>query len=256
MERLTNEVRKLQRECGALDEKLKKANPSDDKLTIYKTQASAVSKKKEQKLEQQKTLETEKIALEKLMNDKEQVYAQTKGATYMKRDDFKQYAASLRGKSQQFKKMKKILDEIRSELNVLLRTEGILKGRAGDVQEVLAQLEESKGVGGYSKMQDQFEDVSKNKQNIDKKKDQTLQEISKIVSDIESQLKEKKAKLAPQIKQLRAYRQKYNEMEVIYGEKKRAYDNTVMNLEQEKNKLEAEANKLWEDYKSEETKYH
>ena len=76
------------------------------------------------------------------------------------------------------------------------------------------------------------------------------------MSDIESQLKEKKAKLAPQIKQLRAYRQKYNEMEVIYGEKKRAYDNTVMNLEQEKNKLEAEANKLWEDYKSEETKYH
>ena len=75
LERLTNEVRKLQRECGALDEKLKKANPSDDKLTIYKTQASAVSKKKEQKLEQQKTLETEKVALEKLMNDKEQVYA-------------------------------------------------------------------------------------------------------------------------------------------------------------------------------------
>ena len=39
------------------------------------------------------------MALEKLMNDKEAEYARTRGGKYMKRDDFKQYAANLRGKN-------------------------------------------------------------------------------------------------------------------------------------------------------------
>ena len=45
-------------------------------------------------------------------------------------------------------------------------------------------------------------------------------------------------------------------MEAIYNDKKKHYDNIVMNLDQEKNKLEEEVKTLFEDYKSEETKYH
>lgn len=40
------------------------------------------------------------------MQDKEAEYARVKGGKYMKRDDFKQYAANLRGKNAQYKKMK------------------------------------------------------------------------------------------------------------------------------------------------------
>ena len=45
-------------------------------------------------------------------------------------------------------------------------------------------------------------------------------------------------------------------MEVQYNKQKKAYDNTVMNLETEKTKLYADIDKLWGEYKSEETKYH
>jgi hypothetical protein len=45
-------------------------------------------------------------------------------------------------------------------------------------------------------------------------------------------------------------------MEQTYNEKKKAYDNTVMNLETEKNKLNTDIDKLWNDYKAEETKFH
>ena len=83
-----------------------------------------------------------------------------------------------------------------------------------------------------------------------------MDELTRLVSDIEVELKDKKAKLAPQIKQLRAYRQKYQEMEQIYNEKKKAYDNTVMNLESEKSKLNEELDKAWGEYKSDETKFH
>ena len=45
-------------------------------------------------------------------------------------------------------------------------------------------------------------------------------------------------------------------MEQTYNEKKKAYDNTVMNLETEKHKLNSDIEKSWNDYKTEETKYH
>lgn len=92
-------MKRLQRECQTLDEKIRQNAPVDDKLAIYKSQATAVSKKKDSKGEELKKLETEKIALEKLMTDKESEYARTRGGKYMKRDDFKQYAANLRGKN-------------------------------------------------------------------------------------------------------------------------------------------------------------
>jgi intraflagellar transport protein 81 len=70
---------------------------------MYKSSATAASKKKALKNEEYKKVEVEKMALEKLMNDKEAEYSKTRGGKYMKRDDFKQYAANLRGKNASYK---------------------------------------------------------------------------------------------------------------------------------------------------------
>jgi intraflagellar transport protein 81 len=208
------------------------------------------------KFDEVKKLETEKMALEKLMNDKEAEYARTRGGKYMKRDDFKQYAANLRGKNAQYKQMKKVLGEIKAEVTVLSRTENILKSRADNLDDFMKGLEKQKGITGYTGVQDQLQMVSENKEVLDNKKDQTLQEITTIVSQIENEVKDKKQKLAPEIKKLRGLRQKFSDLEAIYNEKKKHYDNIVLNLDQEKNKLEEEVKTLFEDYKSEETKFH
>lgn len=256
IDKLANEVRRLQRECQTLEDKISSADPADDNLAIYKTQAAAASKKKENKFEEMNQLEKEKYALEKLMADKEAEYAKTKGTKYMKRDDFKQYAASLRGKNQAYKKMKKQLEEVRAELAVLHRTEQILKGKADMTDELIKKLEDAKGISGYTKIESEMENVARDRQKIDKMKDASLQELTKIVQDIEAQLKEKKTLLAPQIKQLRTYRKKYEEKEGDYLKSKKAYENTLMSFDADKNKLEEESNKLWKDYKEEESKYH
>jgi hypothetical protein len=47
LERLTSDVKTLQRTCSTLEEKIRQNAPADDKLTIYKSQANAVMKKKE-----------------------------------------------------------------------------------------------------------------------------------------------------------------------------------------------------------------
>jgi intraflagellar transport protein 81 len=256
IDQLANEVRKLQRDCQTLDDKLTTANPADDNLAIYKTQAAAASKRKENKEQEINDKEKEKFALERLMTEKEAEYVKTKGTKYMKRDDFKQYAASLRGKKEKYKRMKKQLEEIRSELAVLSRTEQILKTKTEMNDELVKKLEESKGIAGYSKIEDDLEEVAKNRQAIDKMKDSSLQELTKVVQSIEAQLKEKKALLAPQIKQLRSYRKKYEEKEGDYMKAKKAYENTLMSFESDKNKLKEDTDKLWVDYKEHETKYH
>ena len=46
-----------------------------------------------------KKLEMEKITYEKQLREKEESYLQQKGQKYMKRDDFRQYAANLRVKN-------------------------------------------------------------------------------------------------------------------------------------------------------------
>ena len=47
LERLTNDVKRLQKDCMVLDDKLKQNAPQDDKLAIFKSQAAMLIKKKE-----------------------------------------------------------------------------------------------------------------------------------------------------------------------------------------------------------------
>ena len=133
-----------------------------------------MSKKKDAKNEELKKLETEKMALEKLMNDKEAEYAKTRGGKYMKRDDFKQYAANLRGKNAQYKQMKKILAEIKAEVTVLQRTDQILKSRCENLDEFMQALEKKRGISGYTQVQEQIQGISKANAVLNNKKEETL----------------------------------------------------------------------------------
>lgn len=47
LERLTNDVKRLQKDCIMLDDKIKQNAPQDDKLGIFKSQAAMLAKKKE-----------------------------------------------------------------------------------------------------------------------------------------------------------------------------------------------------------------
>ena len=122
---------------------------TEDKLAIYKSQANAASKKKEKMLEELKQQEEEERGLELALEHKEKEYAQLKGTKFMKHDDFKQYAASLRGKQTQYKRMCNVINEIKAELTVLLTTEKILKNRSEEVIIKLKENEAKTGAFGY-----------------------------------------------------------------------------------------------------------
>merc|ERR1719277_533960 len=101
----------------------------DTRLSVYKQQANLVAKKKDLVLKDKKQLEEEKDTLSKELSVKEREYEQMKGHKFMKRDEFKNYATSLRDKSAKFKKLKTELSELRHEVAVLVRTEQLLQAR-------------------------------------------------------------------------------------------------------------------------------
>lgn len=121
---------------------------TEDKLAIYKSQANAASKKKELALSELKKLEMEERALEKLLEQKEKEYSQLKGTKFMKHDDFKQYAATLRGKQTQYKRMRAVIQEIKAELAVLIGTEKTLKTKSDEMAVQMKAIELETGAVG------------------------------------------------------------------------------------------------------------
>merc|ERR1712032_593869 len=202
-----------------------------------------VSKKKELVLKDKKQLEEEKDTLSKELSQKEREYLEMKGHKFMKRDEFKNYAASLRDKSAKFKRLKAELSELRHEVAVLLRTEQILQAK----DPTPAGLRETEAM---------LEKASVEKSRVDKAKGKTLDEISAIVQKINAQLKEKKNKLAPQIKALRSVRQSFQQVEVKYLEKKSAYDQAKSSIDSELGKVAGEVRQLEGEVLEAEQSYH
>ena len=90
------------------------------------------------------------------MQDKEGEYARVKGGKYMKRDDFRQYQANIRGKHNQYKEMKKQLGELKSEKDVLANTRAVLKRKADELGIALSELEAERGISGYTDVENRI----------------------------------------------------------------------------------------------------
>jgi intraflagellar transport protein 81 len=109
-------------------------------------------------------------------------------------------------------------------------TESILKSRCQNLSEVMATIEKKKGVQGYTSTEKTLEQISSATAALNQTKGKTLEEISLIVTDINSTLNLRKNKLAPQIKKLREVRSEYQEIDAIYQDKKTMFEHTAAGL--------------------------
>eukprot|EP00933_Yihiella_yeosuensis_P070707 TRINITY_DN78861_c0_g1_i1.p1 TRINITY_DN78861_c0_g1~~TRINITY_DN78861_c0_g1_i1.p1 ORF type:complete len:674 (-),score=203.39 TRINITY_DN78861_c0_g1_i1:112-2133(-) len=242
IDNLEGEIGAMQGEIEALEAQINEQN-QDSRLQVFKQQANLVAKKKEMILKDKKQLEEERDKLGRELSTKERDYEQMKGHKFMKRDEFKNYAASLRDKSAKFKRLKAELSELRHEVAVLVRTEQLLQAK----DPTPAGLRETEAM---------LEKASVEKSQVDKAKGKTLDEISAIVQKINAQLKEKKNKLAPQIKALRSVRQNFQQVEVKYIEKKNLYDQAKSQVDGEISKVAAEVKQLESEVLEAEQNYH
>jgi len=205
-------------------------------------------------LEELKKVEEDNNRKEKDLRKKEAEMEKVKGRGYKSKDDFKQYAASLREKTLKFKKMNDELKEIKNEIGILSRTEQIVRNQRDEVDQRLKQKEAEGGVVGVSNTRQGLNVISEQKSDVDSAKGKTLEELSKVVQMMDAKMKEKKNTLAPFMKELKDIRDEYRELERDYSGKKSEYDQVMAGAEAEGASLEDEVRKLKDEVYGDDTK--
>eukprot|EP00971_Amphidinium_carterae_P218436 4335628-Amphidinium_carterae.1 len=102
--------------------------------------ANLVAKKKEAVLKDKKQVDEERDLLSKELSQKEREYEQMKGHKFMKRDEFKNYAATLRDKSAKFKRLKGSLPQLPSRACILHSCWSTCKGELSEIRHEVAIL--------------------------------------------------------------------------------------------------------------------
>lgn len=254
---LESKINEINTEINQLiEKKMMRNEPIEGKLSLYRQQASIISRKKEAKAEELQEAKEKLANLEREVSVKTNQTREFDGAEVLKGDDFKRYVSKLRSKSTVFKKKHQIIAEFKAEFGLLQRTEELLKQRHENIQHQLQTIEDKKGISGYSYTQEELERVSALKTEVDEMKGRTLDDMSEMVKKLNSLVSEKKSALAPVIKELRQLRQKCQELTQECDEKKSQYDSCAAGLESNRSKLEQEVRGLREECLQEESRYH
>ena len=251
------QIDEVNSEVARLMEKHMPGNdPVQDKLALFRQQASIIARKKESAAENYKASLDELAAAESELQAKREQLKEFDGGEVLREDEFKRYVARLRTMSTTYKKKKAALSTLKAEYGVLARTEEILKSRDENAQELVAILEQKQGVQGYRQAQETLEQVSAAKSELDETKGRVLEEMSERVQQLHAAIATKKASLAPLIKEIRPLRQKHQELLATHTEKKLAYDTVAVGMESQRAHTEQEVRAYWEETTAEESRYH
>ncbi|NWR75524.1 IFT81 protein, partial [Centropus unirufus] len=253
---LETKINEVNAQMNQLTEKrMMKYEPIDSKFSMYRQQASIISRKKEAKAEELQAAKEEMSSTERQMLQKTSQAQELEGSEVLKGDEFKLYVTKLRSKNTFYKKKRLEIAEITAEYGILQRTEELLKQRHEAIQQQLQAIEDKKGISGYSYTQEELERVSAVKGEMDEMKGRTLDNMSEMVKKLNALVAEKKASLAPVIKELRQLRQQCQELTQECDEKKIQYDSCAAGLESNRSALEQEVKGLLEECVQEESNY-
>ncbi|CAL1616469.1 unnamed protein product [Knipowitschia caucasica] len=236
-----------------IEKRMMRNDPMDDKLTLYRQQASIILRKKEAKAEELQEAREELSNLEKELNQRG---GQGDGEGMVKREEIQRMVARLRNKATQYKRRQKEMAELQSEHGILQRTEDILTQQHENIQKKLEKLEAERGIAGYSNTQEELERVSAIKSELDEKKGGTLDNMSEMVKKFNSLIAQKKEALSPLIKELRSLREECHNVSQEYEEKKALYERTAAGHESNRSKLEQDVKVLKEETAQDENQYH
>ncbi|CAH8680320.1 unnamed protein product [Schistosoma rodhaini] len=275
LDQLNQQLRDANSELNKLIERRMISNePFDDKISLFRQQAAIVRRKK---LAAAETLTTIRDRLSELNNRLEEMKSQlgvsstidqngedgdgiaTNKAldlSCLKTDEFQRYVAKLRSKNTIYKQKRAQLSELRAEKGILSRTIEILRNEENEMKTSLDNAESEHGISSYWETQTDLGKISEQMSMLNEHKGTTLEEMSKIIQQLNNRINAKRTQLAPIIRELRHLRQRAQELSQIHIEKKSAYDALTAGQESQSIRLEQEVRTIREAEKNEESKFH
>lgn len=257
LSQIREEIAVANEEVGKLREKrMPGKDPAQDKVALFRQQASIITRKREVAAEEFKTLMDELANTKKEIEAKNEKLKEFDGGVALRDEEFKRFVAKLRTISVEYRAKKAKLSALKAECGVLDRTAEILKSRDENTQELMELLEKKKGVHGYRSTQDAIEDSSATKSSLDIVTGKKLTDMTAILGELNEKIESKKAILAPLIKEVRPLRLKHQELLAEHTDKKATYNGVAVGLQVQRSGLDQEVRILWNEAMSEENRYH
>lgn len=256
LEELASDCSRLKTEIAELERRA--AHPAEnDRLHLFRPQAQQVTNRKKDMIQRLQLLQEERDQVDDALRAQQETLSQFGEEKVLTGDDFANYAKQLRTKYAQCQKLKQEENEIKSELTVLNRTEQILRSRATNVEEAMKKMEVERGILGYRSQQEDIAKVSEQQEDVNMKKQQSLEELSSIVLDLTQKIKDQKLKLKEPIRELKyVLRPKYKELGEEYREKKSQYEACKFQHEGEISHLRNDVKELEETCNDLEGRWH
>jgi len=254
---IRDQIKEANEEVNRLMEKHRPGNdPLQDKLTLFRQQASMISHKKEAAAESYREALDQLAELEKDCNKRKKVLDDLGGGEILREDEMKKYVAKMRALNTVYKQKKGEISAIVAETGVLARTGGILQGREQQVKETMASVAEEKGVAGFLDTRETIEKVSTLKGDVDQRKGAELDKMSRTVEQLNAAILEKKSSLAPLVKEVRPLRSRHEQLLEEHKQSKSNYDQCLAGLQSRRSGVEQETRAYREECQQEESRYH
>ena len=108
------------------------------------------------------------------IGEKRQQVQSFAGETVLRGEEFKRYVNSLRGKSNDYKKKRAEMSELRAEYGVLTRTLELLVAKNERLQQSLSKLESERGITGFRDTKSHLAAIDATASNLDEQKGREL----------------------------------------------------------------------------------
>lgn len=162
----------------------------------------------------------------------------------MSEKQLKEYGNELRRQGQKYNAARNHLKFLQSENGVLSRTLEIIQKQLNNEKQKLSQLEKLHGVSGFSELQSKLEEVSGKKQQKDQLKGETMEDISRLVQELNQKIAEKRDVIEPLLNRVRPLRTKHQTLQTEMKDAKRKYDSILAGIESGRGNLEREVAKI------------
>jgi len=148
--------------------------------------------------------------------------------------------SDIKDKNARFKKMSSLLKDIKNERAILANTDLLLNRRLDEQKEKLHNLEVERNMVGLSNKGRDIQQVAKQKNELDRGKEELMEELSKDVEKITLTINAKKKEIEPAIQTRKKINEELTRIEKDYNEKKQQYDSMTTDVELKLEKLKEE----------------
>lgn len=166
------------------------------------------------------------------------------GRRFLPENEYELFKRDLQEMRDKHNELKQRVEALNSELATLQRTEQILTNQNQQLTRETQRLEELRGVSGYEVHERKLESISIMKNNSDKSKEDTLQDLSTVVIELDQQLRSKAQMLQPFTEKIKNLKKQIADLEKQVDEKKSLRDAENKKFEQKLRPLREQVSAL------------